>query len=88
MTLWICNECDLNCGQGDALRGYMRAQGASLEAVNAAMQLRIRADRRTGEVLAGMAKNEGGNPELTGDNELLVAPTYASLGITKMQASR
>ena len=74
----------------EALRVYQRAQGASALAVSAATQLRLRADRRMGEALAEMQKNEGGRPKETGDTMSPVskAPTYAQLRIDKKEASR
>jgi hypothetical protein len=50
-------------GQAEALRVLLRAQGASLDAVNIATQLRIRAERRMGEILAASKKaDERGQP--------------------------
>jgi phage N-6-adenine-methyltransferase len=76
--------------KAEALRTYQRAQGAALDAINAATQLRVRADRRMGEALAEMQKNEGGRPRESGDTTSPVpdVPTYAQLGIDKKQASR
>ena len=75
--------------KADALQAFLRARGASLEAINVAAQLRIRAERRMGEMLGGMEKAKGGWPSC-GDS---VSPqdrpaTYSELGIDKKQASR
>ena len=76
--------------KAEALRTYQRAQGAALDAINAATQLRLRADRRMGDALAEMQKNEGGRPRESGDTTSPVsdAPTYAELGVDKKMASR
>ncbi len=76
--------------KAEALRMYQRAQGASALAVSAATQLRLRADRRMGEALAKMEKATAGRPPEIGNAVLPIsdAPTYAELGIGKMQASR
>ena len=70
--------------KAEALRSYQHAQGAALDAVNAATQLRLRADRRMGEVLAGMEKNAGTRNQLSGSDIVPPpgdAPTYAELGV-------
>jgi phage N-6-adenine-methyltransferase len=73
----------------EALRVYQRAQGAALDAVNAATQLRLLADRCMGEAVAAIDKAAGGRPyQTTGNSVLPVAPTYAQLGVARMDASR
>ncbi len=64
----------------------------ALDAVNAA-ELRIRAQRRMGEALRDMEKNEGGRPvqtDLTGTPGVPVIPpaTLEEIGITKKQSAR
>ena len=61
--------------------------GASVATVNNATEIRLLAERQMGEFLKQMPKNEGGNPKLTGSRAEPVAPTLASIGITKKQSS-
>ena len=60
--------------------------GASVATVNNATEIRLLAERQMGEFLKQMPKNEGGNPKLTGSRAEPVAPTLASIGITKKQS--
>lgn len=79
--------------QAEALRAYSRSIGAALDAVNAAAELRIRAERRMGEALRDAEKPKGGGDQrsdhrsasTTGEKS---APTLAEIGITKDQSSR
>lgn len=68
-----------------AIKEYGRlANDRSLE-LNAA-ELRIRAERRLGEMLARTERNPGGNP--TGSRSEPVAPTLSEIGIDKKLSSR
>ena len=74
-----------------AMQAYGRmAKDKSME-VDAA-EIRIRAERRLGEMLtqqkAGPGLNKGGNPNLTGSKSEPVAPTLADAGIDKKLSSR
>lgn len=65
-----------------AIRSYMKAAGESLVVQNQAAELKLRAERKAGALLAEMEKpvnQHGGNTML---------PLLADLGITKMQSSR
>lgn len=57
---------------------------------NWAAEIRIRAERKMGEMLKAQEKNKGGRPESTGNTVLPVneAPKLSEVGITKMQSSR
>ena len=46
--------------KAEALRLYMKQQGDGLEMQNAVAEIKIRAERRAGEMLAEMEKNKGG----------------------------
>ena len=72
----------------EAARVYAQAAKLGLESQNEAAEIKIRAERKAGEILAQMPKNEGylyrGNTMLPRGNE----PVLADLGIEKMQSSR
>ncbi len=69
-------------------------QARNTDAEHKACAVRLRAERRAGEMLAGMEKNRGA--EGVGSNQYEVrfrdetapAPTLADMGITKGQSSR
>lgn len=66
-----------------AIRTYMKAAGESLLVQNQAAELKLRAERKAGEMLAEMELPDG-RPPKNGDG---VSP-LESLGITKKQSSR
>lgn len=74
--------------QAEALRQYIRQQGAGLEMQNYAAEIKLRAERRAGEMLAEMEKNPGGNPNQLHDATGSIPPSYKELGIEKTQAMR
>jgi len=74
------------CDVAAAVRAYVKAAGESLEIQNTASDLRLSAERKAGELLATMEKNEGGRPSKTGDTMSPVC--LDDLGITKKQSSR
>jgi len=67
---------------------YLKQQGYCLEAQNHAAELKLRAERRLGELLAAGPKHEGGRPARTGPIVAPVSKTYADQGINKKQAQR
>lgn len=77
----------------EAARVYAQAAKLGLENQNEAAEVKIRAERKAGEMLARMPKNEGAKG--TGSNQYEVRsldvtapPTLEELGIEKMQSSR
>lgn len=82
--------------QAEALRLYLKQQGESLEMQNACAEIKLRAERRAGEILRDMPKNTGnagnGRPSKLGGNIVLPpkddTPTLSDIGLTKMQSSR
>lgn len=76
----------------EAARVYAQAAKLGLENQNEAAEVKIRAERKAGEMLARMPKNEGERGQFTGSNIMLhpeeVPPTLADLGIERMQSSR
>ncbi len=74
----------------EAMRYAAKQAKVQQEIVNDCAEMKLRTERRIGEMLIDMPKNEGGRP-ITGNTMLPVSddtPTYADLGIEKMQASR
>lgn len=78
--------------KAEALRLYVKQQGDGLEMQNDIAEIKLRAERRAGELLAEMDKAKGGNPqfqsilETTGSTMLPVV--LEDLGIDKFQSSR
>lgn len=70
--------------RAEAMRRFAAAR-LGREQTNYAAEIKLRAERKAGEVLHDMDKNPGGNP--SHDVRGLV-PTLADLGITYMQSSR
>lgn len=75
--------------QAEALRVWAERAHASIDTVNRAVEVKIHAERRMGELLAQQPKNEGGRPAKTGNqDEPVSAPTLSDLGISKKESSR
>jgi hypothetical protein len=79
--------------QAEVLRVFLRNIDAGLEAQNKAAELKLLAERRLGQELAGLEKAAGGRPsDKTGNTMLPLShdgpPTLAELGIKKIQSSR
>lgn len=72
--------------QAEAVVAYYRQRGASLGIQNDASEIRLRAERRLGELLKGMPKNQGGRPAETSASNGEVA-TLGDIGITHKQSS-
>lgn len=74
--------------KAEAIRLYAKQAGLGLEMVNDAAEIKIRAERRAGELLKETEKNTGtrlgGNVVLPPDDR----PTLEDMGVTKMQSSR
>lgn len=75
--------------QAEALRVYVKAASDSLETANAAAEIKLRAERKAGEMLAAMEKHKGGRPTETPTSVVAVsAESLAEIGITANQSSR
>lgn len=75
--------------KAEALRVYSKQAGESLEMQNNCAEIKIRAERRAGELLQETDKNRGGRPTKTSNTMLQVSgPTLIELGVTRMQSSR
>lgn len=75
--------------QAEALRVYMRAAAEGLEASNAAAEIKLRAERKAGAMLAAMEKKPAGRPSENRSHDVTdFPPSLDDLGIDKMQSSR
>lgn len=75
--------------QAEAVRQYVKAQKLGQEAQNDAAEIKLRAERRAGELLAVMDKHPGGRPSKNGDETRNnVLPVLADLGIARIQSQR
>lgn len=77
--------------KAEAFRQYARQIGESLETQNMIAEIKLRAERRAGELLEEMPKAQGKRTDLELSNIVLPssdAPTLADLGISKIQSSR
>jgi hypothetical protein len=71
----------------EAARVYAKRVEASIITVNHAAEIKIRAERLLGEMLAQTPKHKGGNPKLTGSLKAPVAK-IAAIGVSKKQSAR
>ena len=78
------DEVKLLRDKAEALRQYIKQQGASLEMQNQCAEIKIRAERKAGELLGKQVS--AGNPQLLHD--VIIAPKLSELGITPMQSHR
>lgn len=69
----------------EAIRVYIKSAGESLEAQNAAADIRLQCERKAGELLADMAGSGKGGDRKSSNKMLL---DLDDLGISKMQSSR
>lgn len=76
--------------KAEAMRVYAKQAKLGLAAQNHAAEIKIRAERRAGELLKEMDKHEGGRPSGKTSNIALPVspPTLSEIGISKMQSSR
>lgn len=76
--------------KAEALRQYAKQAGESLDSQNMIAEIKLRAERRAGELLAEMpkAKPSGSNQYEDRSHDVTDPPTLDDLGITKMQSSR
>ncbi len=73
--------------KAEALRLYTKQAGESLEMQNMCAEIKLRAERRAGELLREMDKNEGGDPTPS-HHARGFPPTLSDLGINYSQSSR
>jgi len=75
--------------KAEALRLYAKQAGEGLENQNMMAEIKLRAERRCGELLGDMDRAEVGRPEKTYHDDTIVSPpTLSDMGITRVQSSR
>lgn len=80
----------------EAARVYAKQARLGLEAQNYATEIKLRAERKAGQILKDIPKNEGTKGQLVGPGVIggyrvlppIDAPTLEDIGVTKMQSSR
>jgi len=83
------DEVKLIHDQAEAARVYARERDLGLQAQNYAAEIKLRAERRLGEILTDMPKNEG--TRTIGRNTVIPpsdTPRLADLGLTRVESSR
>jgi N6-adenosine-specific RNA methylase IME4 len=71
--------------RAEAARQYARAAGYSREITNACAEIKIRAERRAGELLKEVEFSKGA---ATPSHDVTPLPTHDDLGVSRMQSSR
>ena len=72
-----------------ALQTYQKSIGAAEDALNAAAEIKLRAERRMGEELAKVPRDEGGRPAKGVTScDGFSAPTAADLGLHRQERKR
>lgn len=75
----------------EAARHYAKVSGLGLEATNLACEIKLRAERRIGELRRAPEASKAGRPfknNSVGGNTIVSPPTLADMGITAHQSSR
>ena len=72
--------------QAEAVRVYCKQQSNGLSAQNYAAEIKLRAERKCGQLLAAMEKHKGGRPSK--ENRSHDVTGLEELGIGKMQSHR
>ena len=73
--------------KAQAAQAYLRQAKASLVMQNQCAEIKLRAERRLGEMLSQTVPHHGGRPKRSRD-ATVSRPTLDSLGVTKSQSSR
>lgn len=76
--------------KAEAIRQYIKQQKGSFEMQNQAAEIKLRAERRAGELLGDMERNKGGEWEHREHQlqDVTSAPKLEELGISKIQSHR
>lgn len=84
------DEVKLVRDQAEALRLYVRQQGESLEMQNDIAEIKLRAERRAGELLTDMPRANAEDNLMRGPklHDATSGPTLSGLGISRVQSHR
>src|SRR6266581_1717869 len=83
------DEVKVICDLAEAARAYARQARLGLEAQNDAAEIKLRAERRLGELIATLPKQDGGDAARARSQAATeVPPRLDDLGISKSQSSR
>jgi len=74
--------------QAEAIRQYIRQQKGSLEMQNQAAEIKIRAERRAGEMLKEQSRKPGDTDKSIISHDVILLPKLSELDITPMQSHR
>ncbi len=74
--------------RAELLRIYRKQIGDTLEIQNEAAEIRIRAQRRAGEILKETIQHEGGRPKEKPSHDERVSPKLSDIGFNYTEASR
>ena len=75
--------------KAEAMRAYVKQAGDSSEMQNMCAEIKLRAERRLGEMLGETEKNPGGRPTKNLSHDTTgINPTLPEMGITRDQSSR
>jgi hypothetical protein len=77
--------------KAEALKHYMKQSKDGIEDINRVTEIKLRAERRAGELLAGMERGGGGRPEKTADSVSAVSDYRQAIEdaeVTERQAQR
>lgn len=73
--------------KAEAMAAYAR-QAKDSELIQYATEIKVRAERRCGELLSATPKHEGGRPSNRSNDTTGSPPTLAEMGLTKDESSR
>lgn len=74
--------------QAKALEACLKIVGESLEAANDAAEVKLRAERKAGEMLAGMGDARGRNQHTKQDADIVSGSSLKEIGVSEQQSSR
>ena len=74
--------------QAEALRVYIKAASDSLEAANAASEIKLRAERKAGEMLDRRESVQGRNRRSKQEPDTMSGSSLKELGVSEQQSSR
>lgn len=74
--------------KAEALRLYVKQQGESLEMQNRCAEIKLRAERKAGELLAESTRQPGETDRAIMSHDVTLSPKLSDIGISRKQSSR